>query len=53
MIPYLPTWEAHNTSGHNLVGKFTMKYCNVPRGKVQSQKYAYQFSHSLRWLNKY
>ena len=35
MIPYVPTWEAHNTSAHNLVGKFTKAYCNVPRGKVQ------------------
>ena len=39
MIPYVPTWEAHNTSAHNLVGKFTKAYCNVPRGKVQGQKY--------------
>jgi len=39
MIPYVPTWEAHNTSAHNLVGKFTKAYCNVPRGKAQSQKY--------------
>ena len=39
MIPYVPTWEAHNTSAHVLVGKFTKAYCNVPRGKGQSQKY--------------
>ena len=39
MIPYVPTWEAHNTFAHNLVGKFTKAYCNVPRGKVQGQKY--------------
>ena len=39
MIPNVPTWEAHNTSAHNLVGKFTKAYCNVPRGKVQGQKY--------------
>ena len=38
-IPYVPTWEAHNTSAHNLVVKFTKAYCNVPRGKAQSQKY--------------
>ena len=39
MIPYVPTWEAHNTSAHNLLGKFTKAYLNVPRGKVQGQKY--------------
>ena len=39
MIPYVPKWEAHDTSAHNLVGKFTKAYCNVPRGKVQGQKY--------------
>ena len=39
MIPYVPTWEANNTSAHNLVGKFTKAYGNVLRGKVQSQKY--------------
>ena len=39
MIPYVPTWEAHNTSAHDLVGKFTKAYCNVPRGKAQSQRY--------------
>ena len=39
MIPYVPTWEAHNTSAHNLVGKFTKAYCNVPSGKVRGQKY--------------
>ena len=38
MMPYVPTWEAHNTSADNLVGKFTKAYCNLPRGKVKGQK---------------
>ena len=29
MIPYVPTWEAHNTSAHNLVGKFTKAYPRI------------------------
>ena len=33
MIPYVPTWEAHNTSAHNLVGKFTEALEKLPAAK--------------------
>ena len=32
MIPYVPTWEAHNTSAHKLVGKFTKPYKMIVDG---------------------